>query len=103
LNSDDNSEYFFLFSPDTHNNISNSKLVSTLPHDTNLYSKALCGCITFTKGIQPVFTIVGSSNISPEITNKIQKHWSQRFKLGDQAREYKKQTKLLTIFEELQE
>ncbi len=70
LDSGDDSECFFPCSPDAYNDVSNSKLVSTPPHDTNIHSKALRGRITSTKGIQPVFTIVGSSNISLEITNR---------------------------------
>jgi hypothetical protein len=103
LESNNNSKSFFPFSPDAYNNISNSKLVSTLPHDTNIPGKALCSHITSTKGIQPLFTIVGSSNVSSEITNKTREHWLQRIKPGNRARDYKKETELPTILEDYQE
>lgn len=104
LDSDDDSECFFSFSPGGHNDLNNGKPVSTPPqHNTNIPVKALRGCLTLNKGIQAGYTVVESSNVSLEMTNKTREYWSDKFKPGVQVKGYRGEIELAAIPEESQE
>jgi hypothetical protein len=102
LESDDDDEYIFPFSPDAGNNTSKGKLPSTPPpHNIHMHSDELHGPITSIKEYQLALTSIDSSNTS--LSGDVCQHSTETLESSDQMSDQRLETELSVIPEESQE